>query len=99
MMTMRELFFEDLRESLDYWVSKGAEKLAENSLGDSRKTREAAIRPVLEGLTHSFLVILDGGTKLAETERIHLVDSKGKSLGEGLHELFVPRTRKSQSAK
>src|SRR4051794_2835125 len=48
----------------------------------------ATIRGSLEGLAHSFLVILDGGTALAETERVHLTDSHGRSLGEGLHELF-----------
>ncbi len=43
----------------------------------------------LRGFAVSFLTIIDGGTALAEDIRLRIVDSMGKSLGEGLHELFV----------
>jgi len=38
---------------------------------------------------HSALVTIDGGSASAEVGRIALVDDKGESLGEGLHELFI----------
>ena len=43
----------------------------------------------LNGLTNSTLTIIDGGTALAEQARIRLVDEKGESLGEGLHDDFA----------
>jgi hypothetical protein len=56
--------------------------------GIEQTTIEAALFGVMEGLAHSFLVMLDGGTALANVERVYLVDSKDRRLGEGLHELF-----------
>ncbi len=49
---------------------------------------ESVLRERFVGVVHSMLVILDGGTKMAETGRLHLVDGSGTSIGEGLHERF-----------
>lgn len=43
----------------------------------------------LMGLVVSFLSILDGGSKLAESSRIYLTDEFGNRLGEGLHDEFI----------
>ena len=37
---------------------------------------------------HSFLVMLDGGSQLADQGRVFLKDDLGESVGEGLHEAF-----------
>lgn len=49
---------------------------------------ESVFRESFAGLLNSVLTILDGGTKMAETGRLHLVDDAGNSLGEGLNERF-----------
>jgi hypothetical protein len=59
-----------------------------SSEGD-REAVEVACRDTLYGLIHSILVSVDGGSRLAETARIDLVTDEGKSLGPGLHELFM----------
>ena len=56
--------------------------------GVGRDTVERALRFVTRGLAFSFLVMVDGGSALSEVEPVELVDSKGRSIGNGLHELF-----------
>ena len=68
-------------------IRKVRETLAAH--GVDRSTVEAALMPAMEGLAHSFLVILDGGTPMAREERLTVTDSRGRNVGEGLHELFA----------
>lgn len=49
----------------------------------------AVLTDILSGFVVSFLTILDGGTSLAEKQRIMLVDEKGEVLGEELHQEFI----------
>lgn len=62
-------------------------------LGDALGGRTDDLRLVLaeamQGLLHSALTTLDGGTASAEIGRVRLVDDSGEELAEGLHELFV----------
>lgn len=62
-------------------------------LGELLDGRTDDLRVVLGegmlGLAHSFLNILDGATASAEIERVQVVDSHGRPLADGLHELFV----------
>jgi hypothetical protein len=44
------------------------------------------VSSLLDGLAHSMMVGLDGGTRLAEVATVQLVDGQGHSLGDGLHE-------------
>ena len=58
--------------------------------GVARVDLEKALAESMRGLAMSFLTILDGGTKLAETARVHLIDdTTKKAIGEGLHEQFM----------
>ena len=50
---------------------------------------EKILKECLRGFAVSILTAIDGGTALAEKGRVHLVDSDGVGLGEGLHEEFV----------
>lgn len=60
------------------------------SENDAEKTDvEQVFSECFRGLAVSFLTILDGGTALADTGRLYLVDEEGRSLGEGLHDDFV----------
>jgi hypothetical protein len=56
---------------------------------DVRASFRTAIGEVLRGHLHSVLVALDGGSAMAETTTLALVDQNGKKLPEGLHELFL----------
>jgi hypothetical protein len=49
----------------------------------------AIISECLVGYANSLLTVIDGGSASAEIVRVHLVDSAGRSLGEGLHEYFM----------
>lgn len=61
-----------------------------HSAGASQDDVKTALSESMQGLATSFLAILDGGTKLAETTRVRLVDDMtGQQLGEALHEDFV----------
>lgn len=58
--------------------------------GVPRTDLEKALAESMRGLAMSFLTILDGGTKLAETGRVRLIDdTTKKAVGEGLHEQFI----------
>jgi len=57
--------------------------------GLSREIMEVILSELFRGLSDSFLLILDGATKLAEHTRIHVVDGEGESLGEALNEGFM----------
>lgn len=58
--------------------------------GASQDDVRTALFESMQGLATSFLTILDGGTKLAETTRVRLVDDlTGEQLGQDLHEDFV----------
>ena len=50
---------------------------------------EQAISELLRGVMHSFLVTLDGGTKLAEKTNLSIADDMGYTLPKNLHEGFV----------
>ena len=50
---------------------------------------EQAISELLRGVLHSSLVVLDGGTKLAERTNLSIVDDMGHTLPKNLHEEFV----------
>lgn len=41
-----------------------------------------ALKGILMGLTHTFLVILDGGSEMARKGRLHLVDANNQPIGE-----------------
>ena len=56
--------------------------------GVSQPPLERALREALLTQIHSFLVALDGGSKLAEQGRLYLTDHHGQFVGDGLHELF-----------
>lgn len=49
----------------------------------------AAVQDFVHIALHSVLVAVDGGSASAEVGRVRLVDVEGRSLGDGLHELFV----------
>jgi len=57
--------------------------------GVSKEDVKQVFFECLSGYAVSFLVMLDGGTSLAESGRIFLVDEDGNHLGEGLHEEFL----------
>ena len=48
-----------------------------------------AVRECVQVAIHSVLVAIDGGSASAEVGVVQLVDEEGRSLGEGLHELWV----------
>jgi hypothetical protein len=56
--------------------------------GLSSEELKGLIYRMLRAQAHSFLVMLDGGTALAEKGRVQLVDEQGQPLGDGLHEAF-----------
>jgi len=67
-------------------------KNIQKALAQNRITKtdvENVFSECLQGFAVSFLTIIDGGTALAQETRLHIVDENGKSLGEGLHELFI----------
>jgi hypothetical protein len=47
------------------------------------------VRDMVRVALHSVLVAIDGGAASAEVGRLELVDERGKSLGEALHEDYV----------
>lgn len=57
--------------------------------GVSSETVAKVLSECLRGFGASVFVALDGGTRLAETGRLYLVDDNGNRLGEGLHDDFV----------
>ena len=50
---------------------------------------EALFREVLLGFAHSILVGIDGGSRLADTTRLKLIDQHGEQLCSYLHELLA----------
>ncbi len=48
-----------------------------------------AVQECVQVAIHSALVAIDGGSASAEVGVVQLVDAEGRSLGEGLHELWV----------
>ena len=50
---------------------------------------EQVFSEVIRGVIHSVLVTLDGGSKLADTTNLALVDDSGEKLPRNLHEMFV----------
>jgi len=48
------------------------------------------VRYLLEGITFSILVTIDGGSAMSNVERVFLVDNQGKELAPALHEEFDP---------
>ena len=64
-------------------------------LGEVLRAQDAStdfvtiVRELLYGCVHTTLTTLEGGTKLAEFQRIDLVDETGRSLLGGLDELFI----------
>lgn len=48
-----------------------------------------AVQECVQVAIHSALVAIDGGSASAEVGVVQLVDEEGRSLGEGLHELWV----------
>jgi hypothetical protein len=78
---LRTAFLSDIADSIRLWEREAAEKL---NAGDDP---HAVIHGSLTGLAHSFLVILDGGTKLSDDGRVvFLTDKEGQVVSEGLHE-------------
>ncbi|HET6873737.1 MAG TPA: hypothetical protein VFH70_03100 [Acidimicrobiales bacterium] len=74
-------FLSDMADSIRVWERDAAEKL------DAGDDPHAVIHGSLTGLAHSFLVILDGGTKLSDDGRVvFLTDNEGQVVSEGLHE-------------
>jgi hypothetical protein len=67
------------------WVKVRA---ALQSAGVTEQEMAAALIDPLLTQAHSFLVMLDGGTKLSEHGRIYVKDHEDNFVGEGLHELF-----------
>lgn len=61
--------------------------LLKSSAGESDV--EQVLSECLRALAISFLVILDGGTPLADKSRVFVVNEDGRHLGEGLHDAFV----------
>lgn len=59
-----------------------------NSAGSAEDLKKV-FAECLRGFAVSILTAIDGGTALAEKGRVHLVDSDGGCLGEGLHDDFV----------
>ncbi len=59
------------------------------ALGGRTVELRLALEEGMRGLLLSALVIVDGGTASAEIGRVHLTDTEGHELAEGLHELFV----------
>ena len=58
------------------------------STPECRAAVHTALLELLSGLSHSFLVTLDGGTALAQHTTLSLKDSAGQELESGLHERF-----------
>jgi hypothetical protein len=58
------------------------------STPECRAAVHTALLELLTGLSHSFLVTLDGGTALAQQTSLSLTDSAGQELESGLHERF-----------
>jgi hypothetical protein len=49
----------------------------------------AALSEILRGQIHSLLVTFDGGTALAETTTLPILDNRSRSFPTNLHELFI----------
>jgi hypothetical protein len=69
------------------WAYETLQRLATSD--SDRRAIEVACRDTLFGLIHSILVAIDGGSRLSDTARVDLTTHDGKSLGPGLHELFM----------
>lgn len=67
----------------------GQVRQALQAAGVSPKQTRRVLDECFRGLAVSFLTIIDGGTKMAESGRVRLVDKNRASLGEGLHDDFV----------
>lgn len=48
-----------------------------------------AVQECVQVAIHSALVAIDGGSASAEVGVLQLVDEEGRSLGDGLHELWI----------
>ena len=59
------------------------------SSNEDEKALASVMSEILRGQIHSILVSLDGGTKMADAQRIFLATEKGRPLARDLHEGFV----------
>lgn len=75
-----------LRSPSPNWVDdvKPYQVIAEalNGAQVDPETVRAVMSEGLRGFAHSIFVALDGGTKLAEHGRLHVVNSEGEPIGE-----------------
>ncbi|MFN4121576.1 hypothetical protein [Acidovorax sp.] len=55
---------------------------------EAREAFHAVLSELLSGLTHSFLVTLDGGSSLAETTSLTIQDDQGITFKSFLHEFW-----------
>ena len=56
---------------------------------EDRDALNSALKQILFGQLHSFLVTLDGGTKMAEQQTLRITTDAGDELSDSLHEGFV----------
>ena len=78
---LQQAFVQEVADTVQYCKEFAAGRLASGDPPD------AVVTQALNVLAHSFLVILDGGTKLSDHgRRVWLTDAKGDVVGEGLHE-------------
>jgi hypothetical protein len=54
-----------------------------------RTDLEAVLYECFSGLAHSMLASIDGASQMADTAKIHLVDSDGEPISDALHEEFM----------
>lgn len=81
----------DPESSLLAYESEGAFRHLQSRLSSAEDKRALglALHEILRGTIHSVLVAIDGGTEMAETQRLHLVTDGGRRLSESLHEEFA----------
>jgi hypothetical protein len=74
------------------WVTDRKAVAALRNALRSRKQVDALctfVGEMVHSALHSALVSIDGGSASAEVGRVRMVDERGVTLGEGLHELFI----------
>ncbi len=81
-MNKEKIFTQEIEDSVHDFNKHGLELLAQG------KGKEEVLLDCLQGLAHTFLVILDGGTKLSDKMAIKVL-ADDTELNTNLHEILV----------
>jgi hypothetical protein len=78
---LRDAFLRDVAASVRLWEQWGRQEL------DRRSDADTVLQEAVQGVVHSVLVSIDGGTALSDSGRkVWLTDATGSPIAEGLHE-------------